>query len=127
MQLSQATQVQGTTHILTALQGCGTQHQAQLAQPLGVVQQALQHGHGDGVAAEAEGGELEAGAQGGQEGAELGVHDATVVQVQVLQGGRGPLDQDLQGLQAGAGQVDPAEAQVLQQADARALRQVRQV
>lgn len=72
-------------------------------------------------------GELEAGAQGGQEGAKLGVHDATVVQVQVLQGGRGPLDQDLQGLQAGAGQVDPAEAQVLQQADARALRQVRQV
>ena len=119
--------MQGAAHILIALQGCGVQHQTQLAQPHGVLQQALQHGHGDGVAAEAEGGQLGAAAQGGQEGAELGVHDAALVQVQVLQGGRGPLDQDLQGLQAEAGQVDPAEPQVLQEADAWALRQVRQV
>lgn len=127
MQPSQAGRVQDAAHALTALQGCGVQHVAQPAQPHRVVQQALQHGHGDGVAAEVEGGELGAAAQGGQEGVELGVHDAALLQVQVLQGGRGPLDQDLQGLQAEAGQVDPTEAQVLQQADARALRQVRQV
>lgn len=127
VQLSQAAQVQGAAHILVALQGRGVEHVAEPAQPHGVLQQALQHGHGDGVATEAEGGELGAAAQGGQEGAELGVHDAALVQVQVLQGGRGPLDQDLQGLQVEAGQADPAEAQLLQQADAWALRQVREV
>ena len=56
---------------------------------------------------EAEGGELGAATQGWQEGTELGVHDAALIQVQVLQGGRGPLDQDLQGLQAEAGQASP--------------------
>ena len=63
VQLSQEAQVQGAAHTLIALQGCGVQHQTQLAQRHGVVQQALQHGHGDGVAAEAEGGELGAAAQ----------------------------------------------------------------
>ena len=65
MQLSQEAQVQGAMHILIALQGCGVQHVAQLTQPHSVVQQALQHGHRDGVATEAEGGELGAAAQGG--------------------------------------------------------------
>ena len=51
--------------------------------------------------------ELGAEAQGGQEDTELGVHDATLAQVQVLQGGQGLLDQDLQGLQIEAGHVDP--------------------
>ena len=127
MQLRQEAKGQGAAHILIALQSCRVQHVAQLAQPRGVMQQALQHGLGDGVAAVAEGGELGAAAQGGQEGAELDVHDAALVQVQVLQGGRGPLDRDLQGLQAEAGQVDTTEAQVLQQADAWALQQVCQV
>lgn len=112
VQVRQAAQVDGAVHVLVALQGRGVQHVAQLAQPHGVAQQALQHSHRDGVAAEAEGGELGAVAQGGQEGAELGVHDATLVQVQVLEGGRGLLDQDPEGLGAYAGQVDPAEAQI---------------
>lgn len=125
VQLRQEAQMQSVPHILIALQRCEVQHMAQLAQPHGVVQQALKYGHGDGVATETEGGEMGAVAQRGQESTELGVHDAAFVQV--LQCGRGPLNQDLQVFQTEAGQVDPAETQVLQQADAGALWQVRQV
>ena len=64
MQLRQEAKGQGAAHILIALQSCRVQHVAQLAQPRGVMQQALQHGLGDGVAAVAEGGELGAAAQG---------------------------------------------------------------
>lgn len=113
--------------ILIALHVCGVQHVTQLAQPHGVVQQAFQHCHGDGAAEEAEGGELGATAQRGWQGLKLVVHDASLVWVQVLQGGQCPLNQDLQGLQTEASQVDPTETQVLQQADAQLLQQVRQV
>lgn len=91
MHLGKNAHVGVAVDILVTLQGGGIQHMAQLAQPDGVTQQVLQDGHGDGVSTETEGRELGAAAQDRQDSSELVVHDPTLIQVQVLEGGRGSL------------------------------------
>lgn len=125
--LGKPAQVEGASELLVTFQGGSIQHVVQLAQPDSVAQQLLQDTHRDGVFTEAEGGELRAEAQSRQNVSDLRIHDPTLIQVQVLEGGRGSLYQKLEGPRTHIGQVEPAETQAFQLTDVQGLAQICEV
>lgn len=92
-----------------------------------MTQQLLHGGHGEDVPTDAQGPELAAAAQDGQDGLDLGVRDPAMNYVEVLEAGCNSLQQSSEGLGTKISQGDATEIQVLELTEIWALRQMLQV